>query len=87
MKKITIVLLIILITVVVSKYYFFPSEKNNDDTKVYKFEKWRYQIENGAVTLTQYAGKETKILIPDVIDNKPVKKLGDQLFMNHVKTD
>jgi hypothetical protein len=85
MKKITIVLIIILITVVVSKYYFFPSEKNNDDTKVYKFEKWRYQIENGAVTLTQYAGKETKILIPDVIDNKPVKKLGDQLFMNHVK--
>lgn len=82
MKKLSFVLLIIGIVVVVSKYFIFSGEKSTDKNLVYRFGKWRYQVENGTITLDQYTGKEERIDIPDSIDNKPVRQLGDRLFMN-----
>jgi hypothetical protein len=44
-------------------------------------EEWEY-YEDGAITLTRYTGSESEVLIPDKIDGKIVRQLGNYLFDN-----
>ncbi len=39
-----------------------------------------YEAKNGEITITGYTGKELEIVIPDIIDNRPVKYIGETAF-------
>jgi len=41
---------------------------------------FEYSVDNGAVTITKYAGPGGDVLIPDTIDGRPVTRIGDWAF-------
>ena len=42
---------------------------------------YRYiELEDGTISITEYKGKETDIVIPDIIDGKTVSRVGDSCF-------
>ncbi len=43
-------------------------------------EEWQYSVEDGNVTIEKYKGSSQCVMIPDVIDNKPVTRLSDHVF-------
>lgn len=86
-KKITIVLVIILILVagalvLLDKFSLLsslPIRSDNKDTV------WKYEVEEGTVTLTSYLGKEEAPVIPEEMDGIPVSSLGDGLFAGNTR--
>ena len=45
-----------------------------------------YEAKNGEITITGYTGKELEIVIPDIIDNRPVKYIGETAFKGYDMT-
>lgn len=43
-------------------------------------EDFSYEFEDGNVTITGYTGKDREIIIPDVIDERPVTVIGEKAF-------
>ena len=41
-----------------------------------------YIKENGGITITGYTGKQTSVVIPETIEQRPVLKIGEEAFAN-----
>jgi hypothetical protein len=46
-------------------------------------EEWRYEINNGSVTIYKYLGSGSEVTIPDQIDGYPVTQLVDSAFSSN----
>jgi hypothetical protein len=83
MRKITFGLLLILAAVLIGSRVFFQTDELPKDIEIFKFEDWRYTVEDGLATLIEYKGNETILDIPENVDNLPVIALGNKLFRNN----
>lgn len=45
-----------------------------------------YEAKDGEITITGYTGKDLEVVIPDVIDNRPVKYIGEYAFKEYDMT-
>ena len=45
-----------------------------------------YEAKDGEITITGYTGKDLEVVIPDVIDNRPVKYIGNSAFEEYDMT-
>lgn len=51
-----------------------------ENPKTSPVEDFTYEFEDGNVAITGYTGKDQEIVIPDVIDNRPVTAIGEKAF-------
>ena len=48
--------------------------------KEYRYGSYRYTVENGEVTITEYTGEDADLTIPDTVKDMPVVAIGDSAF-------
>lgn len=76
-KKIPVLLTVLLITVLC--VLCLPSCRG---TREYRSGAFRYTVENGEATITEYVGADANVTIPDTIGGKPVVAIGMNAFMD-----
>ena len=78
MKKIrsavSFLLTVILCALTFSSCFYGDGELRSGD--------YRYTVENGEVTITQYVGKDAEITVPESIEDLPVVAIADSAFFN-----
>ncbi len=76
-KKLFILLPVVLITVLC--VLALPS---CGGYREYRWGAYRYTVENGEATITEYVGSAADVIIPDTIGGKPVVAIGRDAFMD-----
>ena len=60
--------------------FLFCGYTNAADTDTFFTDEWTYKINTTGITLTDYRGDASDLLIPSELDGKPVTQLGNDLF-------
>ena len=58
---------------------------NAAETDTFFTDEWTYKINTTGITLTDYRGDASDLLIPSELDGKPVTQLGNDLFYGNMK--
>ncbi|MCQ2070276.1 MAG: InlB B-repeat-containing protein, partial [archaeon] len=73
--------LIVLLTAVAVTTSILPSDGANADAE--NFGDWAYTVEGDSITVTGYTGTESEIVIPSMIEGKPVTAIGENAFLKN----
>lgn len=78
-------ILAVVATAIIIPLTTLKSDQKPDTDEKYEIsppEDFRYNISDGSVTIEKYIGKGSTVVVPDKIDNVPVRTLGTDAFLN-----